>query len=237
MNPYSVDTSDSNISLPIVSLEILYEHMPDTVGCNKCSETYGEENKDWCCRSNTPSMYYIEFLNAWREVQNHWTKEKRKELVLRAIKNYLSNSRNKPCIFYDGECTIYSKRPYACRIYSIIPGTTWQKRIDALSQQYGDSFEEPKQCGIVRTVDRAMPTEAEEDIWFRRSARCEKELGVPPDRIKRHDLPGGSYRTFHDHLLIELFDEIFLARLSQVRLGNPSSEQIEQFVETIKSIL
>ena len=112
MNIYGVDHSDSNIRGPLVSLDILYEEMPETQGCENCANA-NREDAIWCCRTHNPSMYYIEFLLAWEGVQR-WSKPNRVSLVLEAARNYLSNRRDKGCIFWEQECKIYKQRPFAC---------------------------------------------------------------------------------------------------------------------------
>jgi hypothetical protein len=52
-----------------------------------------------------------------------------------------------------------------------------------------------------------------------------------------HDLPTGSYRTFHDHALLELFNDNFLGRLAKIRAGKPSEENIDKFLEVLRGML
>jgi len=72
MNPYGVKTTDGNIRGPMVALKILYEGMPQTTGCEQCHEVNGDD-EIWCCKTQSPSMYYAEFLYIWEGVQQ-WEK-------------------------------------------------------------------------------------------------------------------------------------------------------------------
>ena len=86
-NPYGISTTDANIKAPLASLEVLYERMPETSGCEKC-EVHNGDNAYWCCKTINPSMYYVEFLEVWSKVQK-WGPKKRLPVILRAIKTYL----------------------------------------------------------------------------------------------------------------------------------------------------
>ena len=115
MNPYNVKTNDGNIRGPLVSLQVLYEDMPKTTGCEQCKEVNGDDAW-WCCRTMNPSMYYAEFLLVWEHVQNDWGKQRKAELIVRAIRNYLDVGDVKGCIFFHNDkCNCYQNRPLACR--------------------------------------------------------------------------------------------------------------------------
>lgn len=231
MNPYGAKIDDDNILGPITSLNILYEGMPETKGCESCREVNGE-NAFWCCKTQSPSMYYVEFLKVWKEVQQ-WGKWQKARVIIAAITNYLSNNKDKGCVFYDDECTIYNDRPLACRMYGVIPKESWNKRWDALKERDGDNFCAKQQCNLVSTVDGKEITPEQENKWFVHTAKAERRIGVPLQAIQLHDEAGGSYRTFHDHILMELFPASSLNMLTQVKLSNPSSEDIENTAELI----
>jgi len=52
-----------------------------------------------------------------------------------------------------------------------------------------------------------------------------------------HDNPGGPYRTFHDHILIEMYSPAVLEHLTKVRMTNPSKDDIEETVKMIRMVL
>ena len=93
MNPYNIDISQSNLEAPIVALNVLYNGMPATSGCEKCAEVNGDD-VHWCCQTQNPSMYYVEFLQVLKAVGN-WAEDKKREVILRAVRNYLDNSLSK----------------------------------------------------------------------------------------------------------------------------------------------
>ena len=234
MNPYGAKTNEANIIGPLTFLKILYSELPKTVGCEKCVSVNGKSRKDWCCKELNPSMFYVEFLYAWKEVQNKWNKVRRRELIFRAIENYLRNSLQKGCIFYQDGCLIHSHRPLSCHMYAVTPKEVWKERIDLLKERHGEDFPVHDQCDLVTTEDgREYVSCEDDDKWFGHVRKCEARLGVAQDVLSQHDLPGGSYRTFHDHLLIELFPPEALEALTRYRLTNPAEDDIEHVVDEI----
>ena len=240
MNPYGVDVREDNLIGPLARLKIIYDEIPATTGCEKCEEVNGKEDKHWCCTSNSPSMYYTEFLYVWQEVQK-WGKQKRKDLILRAIRNYLSNSLHKSCIFYVDGCSCYQHRPLMCRFYGVINKDSWNRRLDVLKDRQKDKFSCRDQCSLVSICQDGYKSDSinpkDEDKWFLDIRQCEKRIGVNGVSIALHDKPGGSYRTFHDHLLIELFEPVFLEMLSKMRMSNPSPEDIDKTIIAVEGML
>jgi len=230
LNPYGIDTRDDNIRGPIVSLGILYEEMPETQGCENCREANGMDA--YCCRSYSPSMYYVEFLKIWEEVEK-WKKDKRADVVIRSIRNHLITDLDKGCVFWQDKCLVYANRPFSCRMYGVVPQESWESRLSSLRTRYGEDYKFQAQCDLVSTKSGELITKDQEDKWFKHVISCESRIGVAPAVIKSHDDPQGSYRTFHDHILLELFDEGFLTQLSKFRLQNPSPEQIDGFLEVL----
>ena len=234
MNPYNIDLTESNLEGPIVSLTILYDNIPETSGCENCEkENPGE--KDWCCKTQNPSMYYVEFLNVFKEIGDRWDDEDKTDALLGSVRSYLKNNLNKGCIFYQGGCTIYDKRPFSCRMYGVVPEKSWEKRWEALKERQQENFSAKPQCSLVSAEEEI--TDEMEDKWFEHIKKCEERIGVDHNTIVRHDLAGGSYRTFHDHMMIEFFPEQILGALSTVRMTDPSDEDIDSLLEELRKQL
>jgi len=234
MNPYGINQNKSNLQGPLVSLKVLYEGMPKTFGCDQCFDVNGED-KEWCCRKNSPSMYYVEFLYVFKHILKEWSCKHREELLLRSVRNYLDNSLSKGCVLYEGHCSIYEHRFFSCRQYGVVPKESWDKRWESLKKRQGDKFEALPQCTLV-SAEKEI-TVAQENKWFKHIKTCEERIGVPSSRIELHDDAGGSYRTFHDHFLLEMLGEEAMCILSDSRITNPSKEDIDATIEEIKKIV
>lgn len=221
MPQYGVDTGRFTKKESFISLKVLYDGLPSTSGCETCQEVNGE-NVHWCCRTQSPSMFYVEFLYIWEHVKT-WKKQDRLALFLRSIKNYLSTSHDKGCVFYDSKCTTYSRRPLSCRNYGILSDEVWQQRVSAV-KGHSENHDPKSQCNLVSgpRINKTQDTK-----WFFHTAKAEAKLGVPLNIIKQHDLPGGSYRTFHDHILLEIFDDSVLSALTKFKLSKPKEEDID----------
>lgn len=187
------------------------------------------------CRTINPSMYYVEFLKVLDTIQKTWKKPAKRDMLVRAIINYLDTSPEKGCIFWEGRCHVYDDRPFSCRMYGVIPQDSWDKRIKALKDREGEDFPVRAQCNKV-TASQPI-SDADEDKWFEHTRKCEETVGVSPDCIALHDVPGGSYRTFHDHLVLELLEPAALNKLTEVKLTQPSREDIESFAEVLSGML
>lgn len=234
MNPYNIDLTQSNIEGPLIALDVLYDGMPKTSGCETCKDINGD-NAFWCCLTQNPSMYYVEFLKVLKDIGDNWTEERKIEFMLRAVRNYLDNSLSKGCIFYDSECTIYNARPFSCRMYGVIPQDNWDKRWEALKKRQGDDFEAKPQCPLVSASKKI--TSVMEDKWFEHIRRTEKRIGITPETVDLHDLSGGSYRTFHDHFLLEFFGEQLMGFLTDARMTNSTQEEIDLLIEELRKQL
>ncbi len=217
-----------------MALNVLYNGMPATSGCETCKEVNGD-SAFWCCKTQNPSMYYVEFLQVLKVIGDNWDKEKKTDLILRAVKNYLDNSLSKGCVFYDDECTIYTDRPFSCRMYGVISKENWDKRWETLKERQGDNFEAKPQCTLVSAEEEITPEM--EGKWFLHTRTSEERIGMSLEIIDRHDLGGGSYRTFHDHLLLEFFGEDLLSALTQAKMTDSTEEEVDLLLKEMRKQL
>jgi Fe-S-cluster containining protein len=211
----------------------LYDRIPDTVGCMENINREGGCGA-WCCQSQSPQVLYSEFCNAWRYINKHWSKQEVLELVLRAVRNYLSNKFAKGCVFWSQEtklCQIHDARPLACRVYGVMPDEEWKPKYERLKVLYPDEVRE--QCGLIKTEDGKPVTKAQTDVWWKLLTDIEASQGIARNRM--HDGPSGTYRTFHDHIVLSLYDRKILTILSEMRL-NASEEAKEKFIAEIRAM-
>lgn len=226
------------------SLQRLYTQTPETTGCEyNCSNGICGAH---CCKNNTPSLFYSEFRYLWDEFRKS-TKEEYIKTVLAAIRNVLSDTLIKGCVFHDPEtlkCKTHETRPLVCRVYGVTPKSVWDKRVERVKELNKDHpdkdeyFSKLEQCNLIKTLDgkSEIPIKKEQR-FFRRTQDIERSLGIKKQTIDLHDLPGGTYRTMHDHIMLEIFDSDFLTMLSKIKLQRLSEKQIDSILETISSSL
>jgi len=216
----------------------LYKKIPDTTGCIENINS-GKSCNSWCCKNQSPQVLYCEFLSAWNFILKNWEFEDILTIIERSLKNYLNDSPTKGCIFrnYDTKlCNIHKKRCFNCRIYAITPDSEFNDRLARLRELYKDNekvfFRE--QCDLVKTVNDEKVEDEDTDKWWEELCKIEKIIGVKKELIT--DNPEGTYRTYHDHILIYLLPEYLLENLSHVRkFGN--EEEKENITITFMNML
>jgi hypothetical protein len=120
-----------------------------------------------------------------------------------------------------------------CRIYGITPEEEFQPRYERLKVLYEKKGEELRdQCDLVSTIDGKNVTKKHIDKWWDELVDIEASLGFKKEEI--NDSDGGTYRTFHDHLLIHLFPEDTLASLTFVKTNGSPMEKLEAVVNFTK---
>lgn len=231
---------DDRIDGIVQKLLSVYSQMPQTVGCleniNKSKEEGGCGG--WCCRQQSCQVLYCEFINTWRYILKFWSINDTVDVIERSVRNYLSQDVAKGCVFFDREkklCKIYKTRSFNCRIYSIIPVEEFNARMKRLITEYKDRFDVVlrDQCNLVKTKDGKDVTAEDTDKWWRELNKVEALL-VPKDLI--NDKAEGSYRTYHDHILLQLFHPNTLMDLTQVRLHGTQQEKENAINTLIKSV-
>jgi Fe-S-cluster containining protein len=215
------------------ALRNLYEEIPETDGC---MENIAKEGGcgAWCCEHQSPSLFYSEFMHAWLQVEQ-WPKEKLASLMLRCIETYIYNKPTKGCVFWDKEtklCQIHHHRPFNCRTYGQVPEEDFKPRFERLKILYADNPDAvvKDQCNLVKSS--SPPTKNEMDAWFRELKFIEeRDVGIHVSLLNDRD--GGSYRQFHDHIILKNSNDVFLLKLSQLRRSGTDSQKAK-FMEDFK---
>ena len=232
--------SDDRIDGIVQKLLSVYSQMPSTTGClehiNKSKEEGGCGG--WCCAKQSPQVLYSEFINTWKYILKSWSINDVVEVIERSIKNYLSQDAAKGCVFFDKEkklCKIYKTRSFNCRIYSIIPQKEFEARIKRLILEYKDKFDVMlrDQCDLVKTENGKEVTIEDTDKWWKELSKIESIL-VSKDQI--NDQAEGSYRAYHDHILLQLFHPNTLMDLTQIRLNGTKEERQKAINVLVKSV-
>tara|TARA_Y100000310_G_scaffold344994_1_gene461015 strand:- start:1473 stop:2219 length:747 start_codon:yes stop_codon:yes gene_type:complete len=235
-----------NIDKVFERLQKLYSKIPGTEGCmehiNKPKEEGGCEG--WCCLHQNPQVLQVEFLNTWGRICKEWAVDDIANLVEGCLRAYVSEVPTKGCVFFDKEsklCRQHKTRPYNCRIYGIIPEEEFKPRYDRLKVLYQN---EPlavikEQCDLVSVKGNSRrPTVDDTANWWLSLTKIEESIGVPRKRM--NDEQGGTYRTYHDHILLHLFEIDILEQFQNLRLhGNHMEKEttIKTFMEIARKNL
>jgi len=225
----------------IAKLHVLYADIPETKGCmdsiNKPKEEGGCEG--WCCRFQNPSVLFVEFINSWNYVLKNWEIDRIVNLVERSMLNYVSDNYTKTCVFWDEEtklCEQHESRPLNCRIYAITPEEEFKPRYERLKvlTKYDLTAIVRDQCNLVSTKDGSKVTTNDTNRWWLELKDIERSTGIPEEKI--HDGDGGSYRTYHDHIMLYLVPKDMLHHLSVARVQGTRSEQLVAVQQVMKVI-
>jgi Fe-S-cluster containining protein len=230
---YSMKIDESVIKDMRKELRELYVEVPETKGCME-NISKSDGCGAWCCEQQFPQVMYSEFLNTWHSILNGRTTDQIASLVIKAVRIYLSDTPTKGCMMWNKQnkqCTIHSTRPLNCRMYGQIPEEEFKPRYERLKILYQD---EPgavikDQCNLVETVG-TKPTKEQSDGWQQKLQDIEESIGIPSILIT--DKPGGTYRTFHDHILLRMCGGSFLLQVTDMKMSG-TKEQKEEFIKNM----
>jgi len=215
----------------IASLQKFYQKLPETSGCMENIHKEGGCS-GWCCRFQSPQVLQIEFLNTWFYVMRNFSDDEVVDVVERAFRTYLNNDFSKGCIFWNSEtklCRIHDARPFNCFLYGITPDEEFNERYEKMKKEHEGEFGAviKRQCNLVSTVNRDKPTLVEANTWWSELLDIEKSIGISESNI--HDDSGGSYRTYHDYILMRFLPDEILSQMTILRIHGQIEEK-EQFV-------
>ena len=232
---YGATTQKSKLNLAKEQLVILYDKTPATKGCME------NINKDvaeggcaaWCCTYQTPQVLYIEFLHTWDFVVRNFPFAQITNLVERCLRKYLFDNADKSCVFFyksNKLCQQHETRPLNCRIYAITPDEEFIPRYERLKVIYPDIR---PQCNLVSTVSGEIVSKKNIDDWWLQLKSIEMSIGIKKEFIT--DESHGSYRTYHDHLLLHILGETGLEYLSYMRISSTAIEKEQTIKNTLKA--
>ena len=118
-----------------------------------------------------------------------------------------------------------------CRIYGIIPDEEFKPRYERLKVIYPETKD---QCNLVSTVDGEKVTVKHTENWWLEANAIEMSIGVSKELI--NDSSQGSYRTYHDHFLIQMLGEQGMEQISNLRV-NGTKENKETTISNIMSAI
>lgn len=221
---------EKKIEQALNKLEEIYNTIPDTVGCMKWINTPKAEGGcgGRCCKYQNPQVLYVEFIRTWRHVLSNWTEDQIANLIEASMRNYLSDKPTKGCVFWDKDtmlCKIHTKRPYNCFIYGITPEEEFKPRYERLKVLYQDRLDAVimDQCDLIETEDKTKVTKSMTDNWWKQLVEVEESIGI--DKSDIHDDKGGSYLTYHDHILLQVCNDSIMGQLQFLRVHGSKVEK------------
>ena len=226
----------------IQKLQELYKQIPQTVGCiDQISRVGGCQG--WCCKTQNPSVLYVQFLNSWTYIMSNWNQQKIVNLIQRSLWNYLSDNTAKGCVFFDNDskqCTQHNSRPFNCRTYCQIPDEQFKQRKNNIQGRTSKNISLTviqDQCRIPKVVGTPLTRQQQDSIW-NRLKQVQKFSGIPQSEI--HDGISGSYRTYHDHILLHIIPSDIMRSFQIVRVHGDMQQKMSsvlQFMSFFKSNL
>jgi len=223
-----INLNNKNLVKAIDKLKKVYNEIPSTTGCmENIAKTDG--CKAWCCNYQSPSVLSVEFHNVWKHILNIWKPKDICNLVERSLRNYLSSNTTKGCVMWDKNtklCQIHKHRPYNCRTYGIIPEEEFKPRFERLKILYQNDLSAivRDQCNLVKTEDGSSVTKEMTEKWWKEMLSIEKKSGVSKENI--NDSKTGTYRTYHDHIVLRLLSDNMLAKMTYLKIhGNEMDKE------------
>jgi hypothetical protein len=104
-----------------------------------------------------------------------------------------------------------------CMTYGIEPEEEFRPKYERLKVLYQDRPDAVirDQCNLIETTDGSKLTKKMIDDWWKQLTEVEESIGVDKEEIT--DKPGGTYRTFHDHILLYLCNDEIMNKLQMLR--------------------
>lgn len=212
----------------------------DTVCDKKCE----------CCKISCPSMYYSEFCQIVHEVWNESNKSEKIKIICKSIEYFMYNEFEKfgmdalikPCLLLskNNKCRHYKSRPLNCRMYGLWSIDAYSARVDKFEKAYADlglkreDLPLNKQCPYVKRVDESIPlTDEIINGLYKQLDELDKKVGNFTDtQIQNKE----NYRTFSDFLLLKVFGEEWLIKLTDFVMAADKNTMIDLIEQIIKSV-
>lgn len=219
----------------VKKIKNVYDTIPSTQGCLENLETCG----GWCCKIQNPHVLSVEFSRTWNYVVNHFGMQYIIDLLELSLRLYISDIPTKGCIFFDKDekmCKIHEYRPLACRLYGIMPDDEFQERYNVLKEKFKDDplADVRPQCNLVETTNGKKLTKDDTDSYWNQMVDIEIEYGFKKEDV--HDGAGGSYKTFHDHILMRYLPDDIFQKFQGIRIFSHNKNNIMSKEEVEKAI-
>lgn len=225
-----------------ISLENKLEHIYNSVDLKTtcCGNTT-------CCKTGCPQMHFSEFSSLINKVWNNSSKAEKIELICKSIEYFFRNQFEKwnmdalvkPCLLLspEGKCKYYDHRPLNCRLYGLWPKDVYNERVDKFEKAYRGLLKRKElplntQCPNVKRLNDSIPLTKEIIDNLFAQLNVLDAFSFSKAQIDN----GENYRTFHDWLLLKIFGEDWLVRLTNFILAANKDIMVEQLEEIKKAV-
>lgn len=201
-------------------LKEIYEELPATK-CLNCPTKCGVEAD--CCKVFSPPMFLIEFLGAM-EIISEKTKEEQDELVIQCFDSYLDPSHKKKCVLLEETfCSIYEKRPFACRMFGLYSDFEYNQRLHKYQKELDieiDQIPFSKQCRNLEVdSDLNYVPQLKSDSYFRKIHDLDVDLFNNKKEGKYYVYQNNStYMPFDAHFLCLRIGPDYLDLLTDMKI-------------------
>lgn len=202
-----------------------------------------------CCKVACPGMNYCEFSQLVNEIWKTGSRNQKIELISKSIEYFLHNQYEKfqmktlikPCMLLsnDGKCSYYEQRPLNCRLYGLWPEDMYKERVDKFEKAYEGLLKREElplntQCPNVKLKNDSQPlTQEIIETLFKQLDDLDAKIGNFTDnQIRQKE----NYRTFHDWLLLKIFGEDWLVKLTQFMMA-ASHDTIDAQIDCLKNVI
>jgi Fe-S-cluster containining protein len=188
----------------------------ETVCCRQCT----------CCRVACPQMKYSEAVNIIDTIWSTWSKADKKNLLVKCVEYYFSDSLIKPCLLLAGDdCRIYKNRPLNCRLFGLWPSEMWNRRVEMFSKSTELPVEKlplNTQCpNVKRKGDLPQLTEEQIMRVFKTLDSLDMTMGIKRTQVD----VSWNYRTLHDWILLKFWGEDTLVKWTNIILATSWEER------------
>ena len=202
-----------------------------------------------CCKVAMPQMNYSEFSQLINEIWDNSSKSEKIEMICNSVEYFFRNefekwgmeSLVKPCMLLaeDGKCKYYESRPLNCRLYGLWPEKSYTERVDKFEKAYEGMLKRSElplntQCPYVKRVDdsKELTIDVINNLFAQLDVLDAQIGGFSSLRVQNRE----NYRTLHDFLLLKIFGEDWLIKLTTFVLAANKETMIDQ-IEAIKEVI
>ena len=214
----NIDFTDLQTLKILGDLSSLYKKIPDT----KCLHCPAKKNISAdCCKTFSPPMFLIEFVNIYRQIEKR-TKEEKLQIILSCFESFVNPALEKKCVLLSkNRCLYYEQRHTSCRLFGQYSKKEYGDRLDLLAQELDVPANEipfHDQCLNIKVDKNKNISKAESDEIFKKIR--DLDVLLFPDRMmgKRIVDTTMTYIPFDAHMLASIIGYDNMEKLTDVKL-------------------